>query len=92
MWQLATDTPVRGSEYQDWRRDTPPLFDDAPETQSFQLAVNFPLVDVDDAYRSRRRAVRIVSRAMKRSRRSKAGASRHAESDRRAAFDGRDRL
>ncbi|SAK43578.1 Kanamycin B dioxygenase [Caballeronia pedi] len=48
MCQLATDTPVHGSEYQDWHRDTPPLFDDAPETPSFQLAVNFPLVDVDD--------------------------------------------
>ena len=48
MCQLATDTPVVGSEYQDWHRDTPPLFDDAPETPSFQLAVNFPLVDVDD--------------------------------------------
>ncbi|SAL44117.1 Kanamycin B dioxygenase [Caballeronia peredens] len=48
MCQLATDTPVLGSEYQDWHRDTPPLFDDAPETPSFQLAVNFPLVDVDD--------------------------------------------
>ncbi|MDR5740767.1 phytanoyl-CoA dioxygenase family protein [Caballeronia sp. LZ019] len=48
MCQLATDTPVRGSDFQDWHRDTPPLFDDAPETPSFQLAVNFPLVDVDD--------------------------------------------
>jgi ectoine hydroxylase-related dioxygenase (phytanoyl-CoA dioxygenase family) len=49
MCQLATDTPVLGSANQDWHRDTPPLFDDAPETPSFQLAVNFPLVDVDDA-------------------------------------------
>jgi ectoine hydroxylase-related dioxygenase (phytanoyl-CoA dioxygenase family) len=48
MCQLATDTPVLGSAYQDWHRDTPPLFDDAPETPSFQLAVNFPLVDVDE--------------------------------------------
>ncbi|SAK44112.1 Kanamycin B dioxygenase [Caballeronia hypogeia] len=48
MCQLATDTPVHGSKHQDWHRDTPPLFDDAPETPSFQLAVNFPLVDVDD--------------------------------------------
>jgi ectoine hydroxylase-related dioxygenase (phytanoyl-CoA dioxygenase family) len=48
MCQLATDTPVLGSDYQDWHRDTPPLFDNAPETPSFQLAVNFPLVDVDD--------------------------------------------
>lgn len=48
MCQLATDTPVRGSDYQDWHRDTPPLFDNAPETPSFQLALNFPLVDVDE--------------------------------------------
>jgi ectoine hydroxylase-related dioxygenase (phytanoyl-CoA dioxygenase family) len=49
MCQLATDTPVLGSQNQDWHRDTPALFDDAPETPSFQLAVNFPLVDVDDS-------------------------------------------
>ncbi|MDR5836734.1 phytanoyl-CoA dioxygenase family protein [Caballeronia sp. LZ034LL] len=49
MCQLATDTPVLGSVHQEWHRDTPPLFDDAPETPSFQLAVNFPLVDVDDS-------------------------------------------
>ena len=48
MCQLATDTPVRGSDFQDWHRDTPPLFDGIPETPSFQLAVNFPLVDVDE--------------------------------------------
>jgi ectoine hydroxylase-related dioxygenase (phytanoyl-CoA dioxygenase family) len=48
MCQLATDTPVRGSQYQDWHRDTPPLFDGEAETPSFQLAVNFPLVDVDE--------------------------------------------
>lgn len=48
MCQLATDTPVRGSAFQDWHRDTPPLFDGFGETPSFQLAVNFPLVDVND--------------------------------------------
>jgi Phytanoyl-CoA dioxygenase (PhyH) len=48
MCQLATDTPVRGSDFQDWHRDTPPLFDGVPETPSFQLAVNFPLIDVND--------------------------------------------
>lgn len=48
MCQLATDTPVRGSDYQDWHRDTPPLFDAFGETPSFQLALNFPLVDVDE--------------------------------------------
>ncbi len=41
MCQLATDTPVLGSTHQDWHRDTPALFDDALETPSFQLAVNF---------------------------------------------------
>jgi len=46
MCQLASDTPLFGSTYQDWHRDTPSLFDDAPETPSFQLALNFPLVDV----------------------------------------------
>jgi ectoine hydroxylase-related dioxygenase (phytanoyl-CoA dioxygenase family) len=46
MCQLATDTPLHGSTYQDVHRDTPALFDDFPETPSFQLAVNFPLCDV----------------------------------------------
>jgi ectoine hydroxylase-related dioxygenase (phytanoyl-CoA dioxygenase family) len=47
MPQLATDTPVLGSEYQDVHRDTPPLFPETGrETPPFQLAVNFPLVDV----------------------------------------------
>lgn len=47
MVQLATDTPLLGSEYQDIHRDAPPLFPEIEaETPSFQLAVNFPLVDV----------------------------------------------
>lgn len=47
MVQLATDTPLRGSDYQDIHRDAPPLFPEIEqETPSFQLAVNFPLVDV----------------------------------------------
>jgi ectoine hydroxylase-related dioxygenase (phytanoyl-CoA dioxygenase family) len=47
MCQLATDTPIAGSEYQDIHRDTPPLFPEAGiETPAFQLAVNFPLCDV----------------------------------------------
>jgi ectoine hydroxylase-related dioxygenase (phytanoyl-CoA dioxygenase family) len=47
MCQLATDTPLLGSEYQDVHRDTPPLFPETgEETPPFQLAVNFPLVDV----------------------------------------------
>jgi hypothetical protein len=47
MCQLATDTPVLGSDYQDVHRDAPPLFPETGrETPPFQLAVNFPLVDV----------------------------------------------
>jgi ectoine hydroxylase-related dioxygenase (phytanoyl-CoA dioxygenase family) len=47
MCQLATDTPLQGSEYQELHRDTPPLFpEEGIETPSFQLAVNFPLCDV----------------------------------------------
>ena len=46
MCQLASDTPLHGSDYQDVHRDTPALFDGFPETPSFQLAVNFPLCDV----------------------------------------------
>lgn len=48
MCQLATDTPLLGSEYQDTHRDAPPLFPEwGQETPPFQLAINFPLVDVD---------------------------------------------
>lgn len=47
MCQLATDTPLKGSEYQEIHRDAPPLFPELKEeTPAFQLAVNFPLVDV----------------------------------------------
>lgn len=46
MCQLATDTPLNGSTFQDIHRDTPALFDGIAETPSFQLAVNFPLCDV----------------------------------------------
>ena len=47
MCQLATDTPLLGSDYQELHRDTPPLFpEEGIETPSFQLAVNFPLCDV----------------------------------------------
>jgi hypothetical protein len=47
--QLATDTPLLGSEYQDVHRDAPPLFPETGrETPPFQLAVNFPLVDVTE--------------------------------------------
>lgn len=47
MCQLASDTPLRGSQYQEIHRDTPPLFPEIKqETPAFQLAVNFPLIDV----------------------------------------------
>lgn len=47
LCQLATDTPLIGSDYQDIHRDAPPLFPEVTqETPPFQLAVNFPLVDV----------------------------------------------
>jgi len=45
--QLATDTPLLGSDYQEVHRDAPPLFPETGrETPPYQLAVNFPLVDV----------------------------------------------
>ncbi len=47
MCQLATDTPLQGSEYQEVHRDTQLLFPETgKETPPYQLAVNFPLVDV----------------------------------------------
>jgi len=47
MCQLATDTPLLGSDFQDVHRDAPPLFPETgKETPPFQLAVNFPLIDV----------------------------------------------
>lgn len=47
MCQLASDTPLKGSAYQDVHRDALPLFPETgQETPPFQLAVNFPLVDV----------------------------------------------
>jgi Phytanoyl-CoA dioxygenase (PhyH) len=47
MCQLAADTPLRGSDYQDVHRDTPALFPEwGRETPAFQIAVNFPLCDV----------------------------------------------
>lgn len=50
MCQLATDTPLKGSDYQAWHADTPPLFPEtgSNDTPSFQLAVNFALCDVGD--------------------------------------------
>jgi ectoine hydroxylase-related dioxygenase (phytanoyl-CoA dioxygenase family) len=47
MCQLATDTPLQGSDYQDLHRDTQLLFPETgAESPPYQLAVNFPLVDV----------------------------------------------
>lgn len=47
MCQLASDTPVLGSDYQAIHRDCPPLFPETgTETPMYQLALNFPLVDV----------------------------------------------
>jgi ectoine hydroxylase-related dioxygenase (phytanoyl-CoA dioxygenase family) len=49
MCQLASDTPLKGSDYQDLHRDTQLLFPETGvETPPYQLAVNFPLVDVTD--------------------------------------------
>jgi ectoine hydroxylase-related dioxygenase (phytanoyl-CoA dioxygenase family) len=49
MCQLASDTPLLGSEHQDLHRDTQLLFPESGvETPPYQLAVNFPLVDVTD--------------------------------------------
>lgn len=51
LCQLASDTPLKGSDFQPWHSDTPPLFPERGDndTPSFQLAVNFPLCDVTDA-------------------------------------------
>jgi len=47
MCQLASDTPLLGSQHQDLHRDTQLLFPESGvETPPYQLAVNFPLVDV----------------------------------------------
>jgi ectoine hydroxylase-related dioxygenase (phytanoyl-CoA dioxygenase family) len=47
MQQLASDTPLKGSDYQDLHRDTQLLFPETgAESPPYQLAVNFPLVDV----------------------------------------------
>jgi ectoine hydroxylase-related dioxygenase (phytanoyl-CoA dioxygenase family) len=47
MCQLASDTPTLGSDFQSIHRDCPPLFPELEtETPMYQLALNFPLVDV----------------------------------------------
>jgi ectoine hydroxylase-related dioxygenase (phytanoyl-CoA dioxygenase family) len=49
MCQLAADTPVKGSDYQELHRDTQLLFPETgAETPPYQLAVNFPLGDVTE--------------------------------------------
>lgn len=50
MCQLATDTPLKGSDFQSWHADTPLLFPETNDndTPSFQIAVNFPLVEVTE--------------------------------------------
>jgi len=47
LCQLASDTPLKGSDFQELHRDTQLLFPETgAETPPYQLAVNFPLVDV----------------------------------------------
>lgn len=47
MCEIATDTALYCSEYQEIRRDALPLFAELDhETPPFQLALNFPLIDV----------------------------------------------
>ena len=51
MPQLASDTPVRGSEYQDIHRDMPPLFPEVGgETNPYCVVINFPLMDATMAH------------------------------------------
>lgn len=47
MVQLAVDTPVLGSDYQEIHRDHRPLFTEEFNTPLYALAVNFPLCRVD---------------------------------------------
>lgn len=46
--QLGADVPLRGSDYQEIHRDYRPLFTDQVVTPLYALAVNFPLVDVNE--------------------------------------------
>jgi ectoine hydroxylase-related dioxygenase (phytanoyl-CoA dioxygenase family) len=49
MQQLASDTPLRGSTHQELHRDTQLLFPETgAESPPYQLAVNFPLVNVTE--------------------------------------------
>jgi hypothetical protein len=46
--QLAVDTPVRGSDFQELHRDHRPLFHEEFHTPAYALAANFPLCDVTE--------------------------------------------
>ena len=48
MVQLGADVPLKGSDYQETHRDYRPLFTDQVVTPLYALAVNFPLVDVNE--------------------------------------------
>jgi hypothetical protein len=105
MCQLATDTPVRGSEYQEIHRDALPLFPETGiETPPFQLAVNFPLINVTPDtgpfevargthLMTKEEGMRhIESGRIKLDTRRAGTASRNAQPHRHATPDGRDRV
>ena len=48
MVQMGADVPLQGSQYQEIHRDYRPLFADDILTPLYALAVNFPLVDVNE--------------------------------------------
>jgi ectoine hydroxylase-related dioxygenase (phytanoyl-CoA dioxygenase family) len=48
MVQLGADFPVLGSDYQETHRDHAPLFGEGINTPLYALAVNLPLVDIND--------------------------------------------
>src|SRR3954447_15791151 len=45
--QLGADVPVQGSDYQETHRDFRPLFTEQIVTPLYAVAVNFPLVEVN---------------------------------------------
>ncbi len=48
MVQYGADVPVKGSDYQEIHRDHRPLFTDDIVTPLYALAVNIPLIDVNE--------------------------------------------
>lgn len=48
MVQMGIDVPLNGSDYQEIHRDYRPLYTDDIVTPLYALAVNFPLVDVNE--------------------------------------------